>query len=69
MLHSNRESDMSDGSNMNGSNASVGMPVGVRRTVIAAVAGGVALALYLLSVRGPALLMDIATGVANAFCF
>lgn len=59
---------MSDGSNMNGPDTST-MPSGVRRTVIGVIAGGVVLAIYLLSVRGTALLMDIATGVANAFCF
>lgn len=47
----------------------LGMPRGVRRAVWGVVAGMSLLAIYLLAVRGPALLVDLATGVANAFCF
>lgn len=44
------------------------MPRGVRRALWGILAGVVILAVYLLAVRGPALLVDLATGVAGAFC-
>lgn len=49
--------------------AAEGMPRGVRRAVWGIVLALVLLASYLLAVRGPAILVDLATGVANAFCF
>lgn len=45
------------------------MPRGVRRAIWGVLAGVVALGVYLITVRGPAILVDLATGVANAFCF
>ena len=45
------------------------MPRGVRRAVLGVLGGITLLGLYLISVRGPALLVDLATGIANAFCF
>lgn len=45
------------------------MPRGVRRAVLGVLAGITLLGLYLIAVRGPALLVDLATGIANAFCF
>lgn len=45
------------------------MPRSVRRAVWGIVLALVLLATYLLAVRGPAILVDLATGVANAFCF
>lgn len=46
-----------------------GMPRGVRRVLWATLLAVVLVASYLLVVRGPAILVDLATGVANAFCF
>lgn len=46
-----------------------GMPRGVRRALWSVLLAVMLVASYLLAVRGPAILVDLATGVANAFCF
>lgn len=60
--------NMSDVANGN-SEPTERMPRRIRRAFWGVVAGIVLVGVYLIAVRGPAMLVDLATGVANAFCF